>query len=271
MTGLSAPTWRTLSAYVDGELDASGAAAVADAAGTEPGVAAQIGLLFQLKGATHAALMPPPVDLDVAGLLRRKRRSRTLLPKAAAAAIVLLVITAGVGWLSLRPQHSTLPPDLLVTARTLHTDWLNAEAAGNAADPPATLIAALARFRQLPVIPDLESAKLTIERVSLAERPGGQVLQVGYEGTHGCHLSLFVFADAAMPSTLIQLDIGNERAYGWQVGNLGYMLFAKGMDGQRLDLIAHKVEQGTRTHAPFDGRTRQALEDSKRQSASCAA
>jgi anti-sigma factor RsiW len=265
------PTWRTLSAYVDGELDASGAAAVAEAAGTEPGVAAQIGLLFRLKGATHAALAAPPADFDLARLLEQKRRPRPRWPWAAAAAMVLVALLTAGGWLWLRPQQSTLPPDLLATARSLHTDWLNSNASGSAGDRPATLIAALGRFRQLPEIPDLESAKLTIDRVIFAERPTGDVLQVGYRGTHGCHLSLFVFADEAMPQTLVRVDIGIERAYGWQVGRLGYMLFAKGMDGARFDLIAHKVEEGTRTHAPFDSRTRQALEESKRHSTSCLA
>lgn len=266
------PSWQSLSAYVDGELSASEAADVADAAGHEPTVAEQIAGLYRLKAATHAVFAAPQPGLSLAGLLpQRKRRWPVAARAACAAAAVVLAVMLAAGWLWLRPSAAALPSDLLATARSLHTDWLNADEAGSAADAPATLFAALADFRQLPVVPDLESAKLTIDRVTLAERPSGNVLQVGYRGTHGCHLSLFIFANAAMPQTLSRVDIGVERAYGWQVGNLGYMLFAKGMDGARFDLIAHKVEEGTRTHAPFDNRTRQALEESKKHSASCIA
>ncbi len=64
---------------------------------------------------------------------------------------------------------------------------------------------------------------------------------------------------------------GGERAFGWQTNDLGYLLFATGMDGSRFDLIAQKVEQETRSHTPFDQRTREALAESKRTSAHCAA
>ncbi len=272
MTSAGSPTWRTLSAYVDGELDAAAAAAVAEAAGNEPKVAEQIAKLYRLKGATHNAFAAPAEALgrlDLTGIPPRKTPWRKRA--AVAAAIALVAVLAGAGWFFVKPQRTVLPPDLLATARTLHTDWLNAGDVQATDDPPATLIAALAQFRRLPVIPDLASAKLTIDHVTLSKRSKGDVLQIGYLGTHGCHLSLFVFANGAMPGTLVRVDIGTERAYGWQVDDFGYLLLAKGMDGNRLDLIAHKVEEATHTHAPFDNRTRQALEESKRKSTSCLA
>ena len=64
---------------------------------------------------------------------------------------------------------------------------------------------------------------------------------------------------------------GLEQAYGWQVDQLGYLLFAVGMDRARLAFIAREVEVATRSGIPFDDQTRQALAESKAKSASCVA
>jgi hypothetical protein len=269
------PEWQALSAYVDGELDATEGAAVAEIAGNHRAVAEQISVLYQLKGATHAALAAPAGDLTdlLPKAPRRSRMMRTL--QLAAALLVVAVLTAG--WFWFRPAEGALPPELLATARMLHTEWLHAQETGADEGKPATLVAALARFRHLPVVPDLESGKLFVDRVSFADHTsfagnkGGHVLQVGYRGLHGCHLSLFVFSDVKLPGALTRLDAGKDRFYGWQVHDLGYLLFAEGMDGNRFDLIARKVEEETRSRAPFDGTTRQALAESKRRSKSCAA
>lgn len=267
---MRSPSWRTLNAYVDGALDASEAGAVATAAGNDPEIAEQIAALYRLKGVTRDAFAAAPADLAPISLPRGRRWPG--LARAAAAAVVLVAVLAAALTMSgpgTKPVQATLPADLMATARNLHSDWLMADAAGVAEDSTATLIGALAHFRQLPTVPDLESAHLTITRVKFADRDPRPVLQVGYRGVHGCHLSLFVFAEADLPDAMAGLDIGNERAYGWQVNELGYLLFAVGMDRNMLDLIAQTVEQQTRTHAPFDGDTREALAEQKRHSSSC--
>lgn len=265
------PDWQTLNAYVDGELDVDAAAAVAAAAGEDPAVAEQIAALYRLKGTVRETRPAAPADLD--GLMPRPPWWRSRAVRAAAAAVVLIAVVAG-GWLSLRPHQASLPTDLLAIARELHVDWLHADSTAGQTNPRAamtTLIGALTQFRELPIIPDLESAKLTVDHVGFSTQSGRQVLQIGYLGTHGCHLSLFVFPGAKLPTTAVRLDRGNELAYGWQVEQLGYLLFALGMDHNRFDLIARKVEEETRTHAPFDSLTREALAESKRKSAACAA
>ena len=267
------PDWPTLNAYVDGELDAREAGAVAEAAGSDAVVADRIACLYQLKGVMPSVPPPPPADLR--GLVPKPRRRPvgSVAGIIAAAAVVMLVIGVALfQLLSTVPEGSLrLPQPALAAARTLHTDWLAADHGANAGASPSLVLAAMSQFSQPPMIPDLTSSKLTIERVTVTDQPDGHVLQVGYRGNHGCHLSLFIFANGKLPSRMVQEDSGTERAYGWQVADLGYMLFAVGMDSARYDLIAHKVEEATRSGTPFDEKTREALAESKARSASCVA
>jgi len=265
------PDWPTLNAYVDGELDARTAGAVAEAAGSDSAVADQIACLYQLKGVMPA--VPPPAPADLGEFLPKQRRRPVAGMIAAAAAAVVLVIGVAL-FQALSPgpdQSARLPEPAVAAARTLHMDWLATDNGPNAGAPPSLVLAAMSQFSQPPVIPDLTSSKLTIERVTVTDQPEGHVLQVGYRGNHGCHLSLFIFANGTLPSRMVQEVSGTERAYGWQVADLGYMLFAVGMDNARYDLIARKVEEATRSGTSFDEKTRQALAESKVKSASCTA
>jgi anti-sigma factor RsiW len=264
---MRSPNWRLLNGYVDGALDSTEAAAVAEAAGDDPKIAAQIAALYRLKGVTHEAFPDAPPDL--AALVRpRPRRWRSAA--GALAATMLVAATLAAFWPAPSANDTALPSDLFSAARALHSEWLAADASGGAEDPPATLIGALAHFRQLPAVPDLESARLTITRIRFATRDNIPVLQIGYRGRHDCHLSLFVFTGAELPADMTSVNVGNERAYGWRVNNLEYLLFARGMDRNMLDLIARNVEQQTRTHTPFDAPTREALAAQKSRSESCA-
>lgn len=265
MTTMRPPDWTTLSAYVDGELDAAEAAAVVDAAGRDGAVADQIAALYKLKGVSQA-LMPEPAG-DLAALMPKRRR---IWPGAMAACIAATVLIGTALWTMLpATRGASLPKDVLTRARTLHVDWLEAEARGAANTPPAVLLAALTTFGALPVVPDLKGTDLTIDLVKVADGPSGRMLQVGYRGNHGCHLSLFAFVDRRMPQTIEQVRSGAARAYGWRVGDLGYLLFAIGMDRSRLALIAGTVETATRAHAPLDARAEQELAAEKQHSATC--
>ncbi len=260
------PTWATLNAYVDGELDADAAAAIAEATGLEDGrIAEKIAVLYQLKGLTHATRPIP--ERDLAELLP-KRRPRW--PASVAAAAVALLIAGSALWVSMSAHRTpTMPSDVLNIARMLHTQWLSFDEAKASSAEPAVLLAALSQFGQTPIIPDLDSTELTISLVTVADGPKGRILQVGYRGNHGCHLSLFVFGNSGLPKAAVEVENGPEHAYGWRVNSLGYLLFADGMDRARLALIADKVEQATRAHAPLDSQARQELAENKRHSASC--
>jgi hypothetical protein len=264
---MNQPDWSTLNAYVDGALEPAAAAAVADAAGADPRIAEQIALLYQLKGASHGAMPDAPAEL--AGALARCR-SKPLLALAAVAATVFLVGTAiAVGLY--RMHTPALSEDLLATARTLHEKWEEADRHRPADAPPAAVLAALSGFGQMPFVPDLESTELTIGHITVSKGPAGRVLQIGYRGNHGCHLSLFVLTHARLPEMRVRVAMGRERAYGWRVHDLGYLLFAEGMDESRLTLIADKVEQATRSRAPLDRQAEEQLAENKRESAPCRA
>lgn len=261
------PDWQTLNAYVDGELGSADAAAVAEAAGNDSAIADQIALLYQLKGLSHETFASQ-IPADLSGIrMERPFWRRNPVPMAAA---VLMALVVGAG-LWLLPARNTVEEDALSVARAVHGEWLKNDRGRNQENTTAVLVNALTHFRDIPVIPDLESAQLHVERVKFIEREREKVLQVGYRGNHGCHVSLFVFTSGHMPATMTQIDHGKERGYAWQIGDLGYLLFAVGMDPDRLDLLAHKIEAQTRTRTPFDNLTRQALAESKRHSASCAA
>jgi anti-sigma factor RsiW len=263
------PDWQTLNGYVDGELDARQAAIVAEAAGKDAAVAEEIACLYRLKGSLSEASPAAPADLrTLIPPAKRRSRAPVLAGVAAAlclvAALAVLLLPAGD-----RPEH--LPDGAVATARLLHGEWLVSETADHAEASPSIVLGAISQFDAVPVIPDLSSAKLTIERVSLNERPEGRVLQVGYRGNHGCHLSLFVFPDGGLPPQTAFEQTGRERLYGWQVDKIGYLLMAVGMDPERLDFIARQVETATRSHTPLDARTREALAENKARSAPCVA
>ena len=263
----AAPTWETLNAYVDGALASGEAAAVAEAAGNDPRIADQIACLYRLKGVTPEALPAAPDDLRDLIRERPRRSYRGLV-----AAAVLAVVAIGAAWLWMPAKPMTgLPDAAIVAARDLHDDWLANDSGALSEAPPSVVMAALSQFRRVPVIPDLSSAKLTIERVTVSGQADEHLLQIGYRGNHGCHLSLFVFAGGGLPEEMEQVRFGLEEAYGWQVDELGYLLFAKGMDRGRLAFIAREVEEATRSGVPFDERARQALAENKAKSASCVA
>jgi hypothetical protein len=60
-----------------------------------------------------------------------------------------------------------------------------------------------------------------------------------------------------------------ERFHAWQVGDLDYSLFAKGMDKSRFELIGEKVENATRVNRPLDRNDRTELAENKRNTTRC--
>ena len=259
------PRWCDLNAYVDGELDARKAADVALAAGMTPDTADHIALLYHLKGGSHAAFPQAPADLK--SVLPPEQPARA---RAAIAGLCLALVSAAMlVTLQLWPlTEITAGRELFASALQIHRQWLADDVSKTREEPHVTL-AALTRFGQLPVVPDLESTGLNVALVSVADVGNGRILQVGYRGHHGCHLSLFVFTGGLLPHVDTTGLATGERASAWQTGDLGYLLLAKGMDVARFDLIAEEVEHATRVKAPLDARATQELADNKRQSASC--
>lgn len=266
---MTTPGWKTLNAYVDGELSPQEAAEVACAAGANPRIADQIALLYHAKSGAHAAMPPAPDDLSSlipsVPLLRLGWRRSAAVAAGLAFACVLGV---SMWWATLTQAPETGSP-VFASARALHQRWLQNDVTGQVETTPVVL-AALTRFGHLPVVPDLESTGLEIATVGVFdEQPDVPMLQIGYRGHHGCHLSLFVVADGLLPGPTDLGATGREQTSAWQVGKLGYLLFANGMDQSRFDLIAEKVERATRTSTPLSVQDRQQLAANHQASTRC--
>jgi len=257
-----------LNAYVDGELTPAEVSDVARAAGDDPAVAEQIALLYKVKSGAHAAVPPAPEDL--ASVMPPHLPARFGWRRGVAAAVlVLAVLLAGALWWS-APMQQPASDAVFASARALHERWLLNDKGGQVETTPVVL-AAVRRFGALPVVPDLESTGLEIATVGVFHRPDKPMLQIGYRGHHGCHLSLFVVADRTLANSAGVIPQGLERTFAWQVGDLGYLLYALGMDQGRFDLIAEKVESATRTSAPLSVLDQQQLAANHLASARCKA
>lgn len=266
---VSKPDWQTLNAYVDGELDGEVAASVVEAAARDAALANRLAALYRLKAAMPGAFAHSTIARDEATPKPISRWPRRLLPLAMAATIILAV---GIGlWFSQAfVGGKPLDPGTLDQARMLHETWLGGTSASETASP-GKVLAALHGFGRLPVIPDLQSTGLTIGLVKTTRLNGEPLLQVGYRGHNGCHLSLFVFGGEPLPRQVKTTKRGTELASAWRAGELGYLLFAEGMDESRFTLISQVVEHASRMGAPLDRSEQQLLVLNKQNSASCAA
>lgn len=260
------PDWRTLNAYVDGELDPEAAGRVAEAAGRDPSVAGQIAALYRLKGIARSAVAPSPPDLmEGVAVPVRPAVGRV----AIGALVAALALGAGL-WFAPTPRTTpAVPPAVMRAARDLHEKWL--VTGSPRATSAAKMLAALSNFGSTPSIPDLRGTGLTIGFVASEKRAGHRVLQVGYRGRHGCRLSLFVFHDIGFARRSAEVVSGNILAYAWEARDLAYLLFAEGMDRNRFELIGREVARATRRGRPLDAREQTRLAQNRRESTSCKA
>jgi len=186
-----------LNAYVDGDLPESVAAWVAEAAGFGAAVSASLALIYHLKGSMRSAMPRAPGGL--ASPIPISVRPTPMRYWLAAAVAVAAVVALGALFQAFRADGTTTAQmartEIFVDeARLLHDDWLARDTDQSAKLSPATM-GTLARYRRLPVVPDMESSGLKIRLVQLLHAAGERILQICYRGHHGCHLSLFVTGD----------------------------------------------------------------------------
>ena len=264
---MTQPSWIELNAYVDGELDPARAEAVAKAVAADPEVAAQIAALQRLKAVAGRSVeqVPPSAPPYSAFRWRGWRYG-------AAACLALLLLGAGL----LLAERTAGPGGGAWIARGWagHEAWLAGGQGPEAQVEPAAVLAALSALGARAQVPQLDAARLRLDHVAVlpAGEEGGALLHLGYLGTRGCRLSLFVFAadadwppDLALPAEEARLGVG------WRVADLGYLVLARGMDRGRFELIAEKIGEATRRAAPFDDATRSALRRSREASPPCRA
>lgn len=269
------PSWEALNAYVDGELPAGEAAEVARALARDPALASQVASLTRLKAATQEMAQDLAQDRGGAGdiALPEPRSRRWRRPAIAAALGLVLAIGLAA---SLVPSMSERPPSWVTQVRAQHEAWTLPQ---DLAPPEVggVVLVALgpggADGYLKAYIPNLNSARLTLTHLkSVTLAVGGPALHAGYRGSRGCKVSLLVLAgNADLPRELTRRDDGALRAFAWQVGPLGYVLLAEGMDEARLALIAETVHRATIENSPFDTETRTALRESRARSQPCQA
>ncbi len=262
---VSQPSWETLNAYVDGELPAAEAAAVARALAENGSLAGRVATLARLKATVEDSV--EAVDIALPAPRRRAWRP------AALAASLALALAIGAA-LYLAPWGGADHPALLAEAQTVHEAWAGTDETAPAPIGAGIVLAALHNAGPGAYLPDLTAARLSLARIEPVTLPSqdGPALHIGYRGTRGCRVSLLVVAGgAALPVAFTRYDDGPARSYAWRTGTHGYLLTATGMDEARLALIARTVHRASLEHSPFDGETRSALAESRERSVPCQA
>jgi len=253
--------WTLLNAYVDGELDAAAAADVATAIARDPELAAHVATLARLKAATGAICEAAAPSLDL------PKPRRAAYTGALAAGLAAVLIAAGVAWSIL---GRTEEPAWLRPVAAAHEQWLAAPAslarAGDVSDRNLLLEAKAVGVER---VPDLAEAGLRPAWVSSMD---DAALFVGYIGVHGCRLGLWVgHPGKDAPSDLASVTLPTLTAYAWQVNGRAYVVVARGMDGDRLSLLARTIERLTRQGDRLDDETRTALRAAPLTGSACAA
>lgn len=260
------PSLEALNAYVDGELSARDASTVAKAISQSPDLAQKVAVLSKLKAAVQEGVDEPAPSLPQT----KGGGAASRLPALAAAACFLLFIGATA---LMHLMHQPSAPAWLESAWGLHRDWLAQPASSEPREAveASVILAGFVGLGPDIVIPDLKAARLRLSfarKIDLASDLQG--LHLGYRGTRGCQISLFLIDQGvALGSDLKSFGQSAELVRGWRIGNRAHVLLAEGMDPARFALIAESIYQATREAAPFDAETRTALARSRAESRPC--
>ena len=251
-----------LNTYVDGELDATAAAEVARAVADDPSLAREVAALSRLRSAVAESIEAPPLSVPAPP----STGSRTA---AIAASIGFALFVAGSVLVSGFDRN--LGSEWLARAWQMHRGW-----SIEAVTAQTGVSLRLAQYVDAvpgAYVPDLSASRLTLVQVTAGPLTGQrQALLAGYRGTRGCKISLLVFPSlGALSEALSPFRDGNNEAYGWRAGSLGYIIMSDGMETGRFRLLAESVRDTSRQHVPFDKETRMALRESRDKSAPCLA
>lgn len=236
--------WDRLSAYVDGELSAAEAANVAAALANDAALARQVATLALLKAASAEALDAGTEELPN---LRFPRHGPARAPRLPALSASLPIVVAGAVMLATILYAIGKQDNELARWRNAaedhHRAWLAADARGVLAQSDGDLRLDVSGVAGQ--IPDLSIARLRVVHavVATAHAPGG--LYVGYVGTRGCRLGLWIApAPAGLHEELLIATAGATAT--WRVKDTGYRIVARDMDPARFRAVAEYLVQATR-------------------------
>lgn len=255
------PGWDEVNAYVDGELAPRDAARVARAVADDPELAATVAVLARLKAAAAESVRAPDLALPAPPPARRRLA-------VAAAAILGLLGLAAVLWSAADRPDSSLA--WLDRAEADHIAWAAAPGGAQADGQAGALLAAQWKLGGAAVIPVLDAARLKLVLVRTISLEEGEALHLGYVGSRGCRVSLWVRpAPPTLSPDIAERDRDGASAYVWRAGELAYALIASGMAADRLATLARAVHRASLERAPFDAETRTALRRSRETSQPC--
>jgi anti-sigma factor RsiW len=247
-----------LSGYVDGELAPNEAAEVARLAAERPEVAARIALLREMKAALADLAPPPPALLHIPSPTRPARwqvgRRIAAVAIVTMVSLVLLVLVSN----GLRPDRG---PDWASVIESHHRSWAFSH---GEAEPEA--IRSHELTTELTSL-DLADARLNYVGSEHIAYRDMVLYRVGYEGTRGCRLSMFV-----LPHGLRVSETGflpPLRVYLWSQADHDLLVMADNMAEDRFNELAFAIERAVREQRPFDDDTRQRLAQSREISRPC--
>ncbi len=202
-----------LNALVDGELPASERAALAERMVVARDLARAHATLARLKACVGEVGEVGTVLPEVAGPFRRRRMAGIA---AGVAAFVVLGTGLAAHLSSLRDPEP-------------------------AAVAPSHAVIRVAAMPSHPVVPDLAPAGLKLAGIAMETASDMPAVIATYHGPRGCRLELRVFADGAMPPSML----GTARR-SWVAGGLSYELVAFGMPAARFAAVAAAAEHAVR-------------------------
>ena len=271
MTSLG-KNWTGLNAYVDGELSPDDAAEVARSIARDPEAASAAAALASLKSSLLDQAEAPE-DFDLLPPTRTSKRTGALQAGHMVAAAAVLVACVAVAALYQWNWKGTATNDLAwhEQAADIHRVWATATLDER---PPSLTIPALGALSVGEVrVPDLSDSGLTPILLEPVSGLGGlEGYRIGYGGSRGCRLSLFVLqGEGRIPAELSALRSGGLQVLGWRHNSARYLLLADGMAEARFSLIARTLKALTANWQPLSPQIRTALQSNRQQSAPCLA
>ncbi|MEM8688156.1 MAG: hypothetical protein AAGF81_12550 [Pseudomonadota bacterium] len=250
---------------MDGELDAATKAEVAAAVAADAKLARKVAQLSLLKAALPEAMPEMPELVETAGKSSAAPSESTTNWRNLAASLAVFVLVgctvAGVlVWQSLVEDSSSWH----LQAKDIHSQW---------AVNPTTASELHSVSNDSPVvgvdIPDLSSARLAISRLQRVRLGDHLATHVGYVGTRGCRVSLFIFHDEQLSQPASAGLPAGMRKANWRAGRRSYLILSTGMDVRRFTQLASSIKAFTRDPNLLDQSAKQQLAEARRTSRAC--
>ncbi|VVT25851.1 hypothetical protein [Rhizobium sp. EC-SD404] len=229
------PDFETLSAYVDGELDAQHAAAIAALAARDPAIASHLAKIHQLRSAV-SRLSSDVVVLPLPGSMQGRwgvRSSRWVAFAAAIACVVAGSLVTG-PWLEFGEDSNAIGLESIISA---HDDWLRTGRG-------QLLSASLPESQTVDLL-----AAAGLVQVHYDERQmigGVDMTHSGFVGAKGCRLSLFRGSLAVKEAAITgEISDGDLHVASWTGGAFRYVVVARSMDEGRFALVVDALRQAT--------------------------